>query len=414
MCLLDGLFTRASTQGPEATKKGDIVIDRLEVAMIYDDTPGFLYPRMRHEIDFAGHLTVPGVISGYSYQSDDLGYGLIIDFIPGYAPAGRAFEHQHKLWSSQLHQPGEIRDFEFSAASPHAKSLHVKDSRVIQKRSDSIRPEPNSQQLTGPVGHHGQPVFSQDGQWIYCRGDENRPNGHLQKIVRVPAHGGAPEVIIETTENLGGFALTDNDTKLTFVVWIPHVKSKLIRRDLISGVQETVTVDGFIWSDDLTPIPGAPLFLTLSDPNSTSDRSADLVLVDFNRGTVEALVDLPQYEYIQHFGLRPGTRDISYGISVGPYAVNVLLMNLDTRQTTTFLSRLEAIDFAWAPNGQDYVMTKYLQGQGANIFLNESGAERRITTYPGGDENPRFSPDGRSLAFSGHRRGERQIWRIEF
>jgi len=50
------------TQGSEGAKHGDLVVDRLDVAMIYDDTPGFLYPRMRHEINFTGHLTVPGFI----------------------------------------------------------------------------------------------------------------------------------------------------------------------------------------------------------------------------------------------------------------------------------------------------------------------------------------------------------------
>ncbi len=401
------------TQGPEAQKLGDIVVDRLDVVMIYDETPGFLYPRMRHEISFTGHLTVGGFIDEYSYQSDDLGYGLIIDYIPAYfPPAGEKFEHYDKLWSSQLHQPGELRDFEFGADSPHAKRLLVKGSRQIQGSSDGIRPEPNSQQLTGPIGHHRQPVFSQEGRWIFCRRDENRPDGHLQQIVKVPAHGGAPEVIIETTENLGGFALTNNDSILTFVVWSPHIKSKLIRHDLTSGAQETITVEGFIWSDDLVWIPDEPLFLTLSDPNSTSDHSADLVLVDFKRGTVETLVDLPQYEQVQHFGLHPGTRDLSYGVSVGAYAVNVLLINLDTRQTTTFLNRLEALDFIWAPNGRDYAVIKYLQGEGTSIFINASGVDRRITTYPGSDENPRFSPDGQSLVFSSQRRNESQIWRI--
>lgn len=394
--------------------RGDIIVDTLEVAIIYDDTPGFLYPRMRHEINFSGHLTVSGFIDGYSYQSDDVGYGIIIDYIANYSPPpGTKFDHNEKIWSGELRQPGGSREFEFHASSPHANSVRVKSPTVVQRKDDGIRPEPNSRQLTGPEAHHSQPVFSQDGQWIYCQGYKNGLSGNVQTIIRVPARGGVPEILVESTESLGGFALTDNDTKLTFAIWKPHVKTGLVQFDLKTGTQDTVTVDGFLWSNALVPIPGTSLFVGLSDPNSAPDHSADLVLIDTALRTVETLVDLPQYEHVQHYGLRPGTRDISYGVSVGPYAVNVLLINLDTRQTTTFLNHLEAFDFDWALNGQDYVVTRYLQDQGTNIFLIQSGTERRITTYPGNDESPCFSPDGRGLAFAGSRRAETQIWRIE-
>jgi Tol biopolymer transport system component len=79
---------------------------------------------------------------------------------------------------------------------------------------------------------------------------------------------------------------------------------------------------------------------------------------------------------------------------------------------TTFVSDLAAYHFAWAPNGNDYAFTRYVENHGHNIFLNQNGEIRQITSYPGNDADPVFSPDGRSLAFSSQRRGETQVWRI--
>jgi hypothetical protein len=405
------LPTETSTGGK--TTRGKIIVDTLLVTIVYDETPGFLYPMMRHDINFVGHLNVPGFIDGYAYKSDDVGFALIIDYIRNYYPqAGTKFRYKQRLWSPNLRQPGSRVEYEFEASSPQATPFSHKDAMLIERKRAGIRPEPNCQQLTGSSAHHNYPVFSQDGHWIYSRGSDRQNN--LNMINRVPAAGGPEEVIVETTEFLGGFALTDNDTKLTFVIWKPHVKSKLIRLDLLSGVQDTVAITAFIWDAALIPIPGARQFITLSDPNSAGSYFVDLLLIDIDRKTVETLIDSRTAGEVRHFGYRPGTREISYGHPVAPYSINVLLLDLDTRETKTFLSHLQAIDFTWAPNGRDFVYSQYLQNHGTNLFLNEAGNTRQITFYPGEDEHPSYSPNARNLAFASRRRNETQIWRLDF
>ncbi|MGH7596464.1 MAG: hypothetical protein ACREOI_08930 [bacterium] len=407
--------TRTGGQGV----RGSIVADTLDVAIVYDATPGFLYPTMRHEINFVGYLDVAGFIDSYSYQSSDVGRGLIIDYFGGYFPkAGTKFRYGQCLWSPDLFAPGTSVQYEFQASSPHAYPYAGKAVKTVERKIDGPLPEPNSQQLTGPSAHHFSPFFSQDGRWIYCYGRDRR--GQRKSIIRVPTTGGQPEVIVETQDNLGGFALTDGDTKLIFVIWKPRAKSPLVRRDLFSGARDTAMVDEAFRSADLIPIPGTRQFISLAAPLSSYPYTSDLILIDFDRKTVETLVDSRQAGYISHFDFRPGTREISYGYQVESnhrvIGTNVFLLNLDTRESKNFFSLIEGFDFSWAPNGRDFVYAKTasLSSDSLNLFLRESGTERQITFYPGAEANPAFSPTSRSLAFVGWRRDEYQIWRISF
>lgn len=390
-------------------KRGRIIVDTLNVAIVLDETPGFSYPMMRHDIFFVGHLNVPGFIDGYEYQSGDVGFGVFIDYVAGYLPeAGEKFRMNQRLWSSKLIQAGSQTEYRFTAQSPYALPLTVDSSKTIETVSDGPRPVPNSQQLTGPENFNSRPVFSKDGQWIYFQG-RDREN-RVYSLTRIHASGGNPEVLIETQESIGGFALTEDDTKITYVIRNRNEKSKLVVRDLDSGSQEIIAVDGFIWSADLIPIPDSPQFISLSDPNVVDD---DLILIDAGTGSVETLVSSDVEGTIFHFGHRPGTREISYGVRVNQERTNVILLNLETREKKTFLDLLEGYEFVWAPNGIDYAFT-HSTGSGTNIFVNEAGNEQQVTFYPGADGDPSFSADARSLTFTSSRRGETQIWRVDF
>ena len=46
-----------------------------------------------------------------------------------------------------------------------------------------------------------------------------------------------------------------------------------------------------------------------------------------------------------------------------------------------------------------------------SISIN-SGAEKRLTTDPGLDDGPEYSPDGKYIYFNSYRSGQMQIWRM--
>lgn len=55
----------------------------------------------------------------------------------------------------------------------------------------------------------------------------------------------------------------------------------------------------------------------------------------------------------------------------------------------------------WSPNGKQIVFESYLHGSNAEIYIcNADGTERvRLTDHPSSDQQPTFTPDGRSIVF---------------
>jgi hypothetical protein len=267
--LVGGIWAACTRESPVqqdcfSTVKGDIVIGKLDVNIIYDDTPGFLYPMMRHEIDFVGYLDVRGFIDYYSYQSGQVGSAVILDFFGGYCPPpGETFTYKNTLWGPDLFQPGTSVNYQFEANAPQARPLTVRGAKIVERRSNSPRPESNSQQLTGTTNSNDSPLFSQDGIWIYFRGYDRRSNRCT--ISRLPVSvSSTPEVIIDTADPLGGFALTDNDKKLAVVLHKPYEQPKLVQYDLTTGAGDTTVIPGFSGGSILVSIPGTQQFLSLS------------------------------------------------------------------------------------------------------------------------------------------------------
>jgi tricorn protease len=64
-------------------------------------------------------------------------------------------------------------------------------------------------------------------------------------------------------------------------------------------------------------------------------------------------------------------------------------------------------DYALSPDGEHLAFA----WRGDLWMVNSAGgAARRLTSHPGDDRQPRFAPDGKSLAFVSDRTGSRQIW----
>jgi dipeptidyl aminopeptidase/acylaminoacyl peptidase len=84
-----------------------------------------------------------------------------------------------------------------------------------------------------------------------------------------------------------------------------------------------------------------------------------------------------------------------------------------------FIKIQRVIDPQPSPDGQwiAYVVTvidKEANRSNSDIWLvpTTGGEPRRLTTAPGGDNTPRWSPDGRKLAFISTRAGSPQVWMI--
>lgn len=410
--ILLGFFTLSACEIPTGFQNGSgrILDDTLNITIVREETPGFLYPLMRHDIHFVGHLDVPGFIDQYAYKSQDVGFGVILDYSSGYMPdRGAKFRYRAIEWSHVLLEAGHSVDYAFSASSPFAKSL-VRASRVqVRVVNDGPLPAPNSEQLTGPENSHSRPVFTRDGQWIYYQGWDS--DNRIHSVHRIPAHGGIPEMVFETAGTMGGFTLTHGDSVLTYVEQHREAKSQLVQYHLDTGTEKIIPIDGYIWDAALLSIPETKHFVSLADPNVVE---SDLMLIDAEQGTVEILFSREQDGPISHYDHRPGTRQISVVVGTGGYQSKVILLNLDTRERTTFLPYLPGNALVWGPNGEDYAFTK-VEEQGLyeqNIYLNQAGVERQLTIYPGTEEQVTFSPDGRSLAYLAIRRREHQIWRL--
>jgi Tol biopolymer transport system component len=69
---------------------------------------------------------------------------------------------------------------------------------------------------------------------------------------------------------------------------------------------------------------------------------------------------------------------------------------------------------AWSPDGREVAFNSDRAGD-MNIWLRSlaDGAERALTSGPGGDFQPSWSPDGRTIAFFSSRAGSADIWSVD-
>jgi len=68
---------------------------------------------------------------------------------------------------------------------------------------------------------------------------------------------------------------------------------------------------------------------------------------------------------------------------------------------------------AWSPDGRTIAFNSDRLGE-MSIWLHDvaSGADRRLTSGPGGDYQPQWAPDGRTLAFFSARAGSLDVWAV--
>ena len=398
---------------------GEVIVDTFEVQIVIDRTEGFKYPKVYHEINFVGHLNIPGQIADYIYTSPDVSFYFTADY-SGYAPVGSLFWHKRLEWSSELLEVRAEVPYSFMAGAfsepDQVYNFEIDNIAVVQEGYFGTPPVVGSEQITSSEDICYNPVYSNDMSWIYykiyCKNDL------AESINRMSPDGAVTEKLISINNRRSGlFTLVDDDTKLAYIQSSPTDKSKLIKVDIATLAQEEIYLDGYIWDSKLIKIPQSNKYICRSDPNKTNNFYSSLVIINTDNGTLEYIIDENEVENIQSYDLNPITNEINYSINI--YAndeytgTKVYSYNFETEVTSVLIEHLNGSDLVWAPNGVDFAYVRCI-GAYENIFVNLSGVEKQVTKYRGKDSQPFFSTNGNKIVFSSDRRGETQIWKVSY
>jgi len=382
---------------------GDVfVIDTFNVNITYDETPGFKYPMMKHEIKAVTHLTERGNISGYEYVCElaDIDNSASYDFIH-LQKSGFKFRHNLTIWGTKMFDPNSVLPYTFTYLADLEKgykSFTYKTSSKVIYSSTGIAPEENSVQLTGPTYWNYQPQFSKDGNWIYYK------NSH--SIYRTNTSGaGQQDVKIldyPAAVNIGRFNILDNN-QLAFVLWQRNQYSKIVIVDLQTLTETSYEVHGYLWGTCPIRIPNTNKFLNLLNYNT-------LLTADIETLKVDTLLNIPKGD-IMNYSINPVNNNL-YVITSKGNSYDVIEYDFETHLETNFLNNAKIYELKFFPNGVDYGYIKKDDNGFENIYLNVNGVERQLTKYPGDVYGFNFSPNGDEIVFYSKRRGEVQSWEI--
>lgn len=128
-------------------------------------------------------------------------------------------------------------------------------------------------------------------------------------------------------------------------------------------------------------------------------------------GTPEAIaIDRVPWIDINH-GLAPDGKAMAFSAGAALFRVPA-----SGGEPTRVLPAMPSYFHAWSPDGKTLAYAAN-RGSGYDLYAiaPEGGAERRLTSYPGPDDAPAYSPDGRWIYFlsdRGGRDGNRDLWRM--
>lgn len=128
-------------------------------------------------------------------------------------------------------------------------------------------------------------------------------------------------------------------------------------------------------------------------------------------GGTPAPIAIGQTPWIDiNHGLSPDDRTLAFSAGAALFRVPA-----SGGVATRVLPAVPSYFHAWSPDGKTLAYAAN-RGQGYNLYAiaPEGGAERRLTSYPGPDDAPAYSPDGRWVYFLSDREGpgNRDLWRI--
>lgn len=155
---------------------GDIfVFDTLDVSIVYDDTPGFKYPMMRHTINSVAHLIENGQISTYQYicEANNISGTSHRDCFALIEP-GYRFRYNFDFWKSSLLEPNSSVNYSLTYTADietGSKTYVHTSSSTVTYYDTGATPEQSAAQLTGPENRNYRPAYSPNG------------NGYIIKVI---------------------------------------------------------------------------------------------------------------------------------------------------------------------------------------------------------------------------------------
>ncbi|MEW6128294.1 MAG: S9 family peptidase [Acidobacteriota bacterium] len=236
----------------------------------------------------------------------------------------------------------------------------------------------------------GAPQFSPDGKWLTytISAWDKENNRRVSHIYLVSSSGGRSIKLTNGEKGEGGAQWSPDGTRIAFTadrdkgnqIWIINV---------MGGEAEKLTseengVGGFRWSPDGKRIS----FITRDTPKDKAEREKR------KKDKFDTIVVEKEFTYS-----------------------HLWTINVDTKEKKRITEGAFSIDSAqWSPDGKWIALVRSTNGapenpyselspdRNSNIYLvsSEGGTPRQITTNPGPDNNPQFSPDGKWLAYTGN------------
>jgi Tol biopolymer transport system component/tRNA A-37 threonylcarbamoyl transferase component Bud32 len=259
--------------------------------------------------------------------------------------------------------------------------------------------------ITDP-GDQGAPRWSPDGELLaYVSNDLGSP------VYLVPPEGGTPKQLIET----GTSALEGNPNHvLGDRPWSVDGKSLLVARSVDNGKFAIYRVDRESRAVEQLTDPPAGVNDTMATysfdhrwilfrrGSSGAFGKMSLMVMPAEGGEPELLHEEVDLESI---AWRPDNRRVVF--QRGTTLNEIDVVTKQTRQLVSLTKRIQGISIS---SGGRIMYSDFWHYQFLYEVDLESGERRQITSHAQGNGGARFSPDGRTIAYTSNRTDNHEVW----
>ncbi len=413
------LLSACGAQPVQTTSDSEeLVLDALAVRIYYDDTPGFLYPVMRHDVDFSVRMRTPGRIDFYQYKSQDAFGQLALEFFNN-GTSEKPLKFRSRFWSEELTPAGSLRSYVFTLV--YKTEGGERQMKEIE-REISVLPAPgdylpvsNSRQLLGePESNYSLIGCSADGKQVYYL--KQKPGQEGYWLARAAIDAGQEELLF-TVEYSDAVVL---DAEADVVLLKPmHSEALLIRHNLSTGERDSLRLADEIDALSMCDLPGTGQMAALAkQKNSTETVRATLIDLASGELTYLTSVELPVGN-VERLALIPESTELALQIENDD---RIFAMDYTTKAVRTLAAEgslygVQILD----PQGRMVVTRSRPQEESitlstidhANLYLKQGAEGEWLSHYPGRDSQPLLVPGGTALIFVARRRGHSGIWALE-
>jgi Tol biopolymer transport system component len=265
------------------------------------------------------------------------------------------------------------------------KSLLIQSDRtahmsIFKQAIDLEYPQP----LVSNQDDNRAPLWSADGQWIlYFAWPSSAARVKIGRLMRMPASGGSPELILETTGSPGS-AQTSNRVLLPTTVGQPAFRCP---SQTGSNCVLSESEPNEVAFQSFSPTPGA--------------KKSELFRIHVKAPNAVAW-DLSQ----------DGSRIVYCERDVHSASIHVRELGKSTTRDILLPGWVELGSIAWSADGESLFVTNFAPAGSSLLHVTLDGRRRVLYTAAKEMEAPKPSPNGRFLAF-GEVVSASNVWLIE-